>query len=96
MSTVVIYKTKYGATQRYAEWIGEALQADARSGTHTIRIDEPEILGGMNTGPNPVELILSALGGCMVVLVNLFAPAHNVQVNAVAKQTVIRPDKQSR
>ena len=28
MSTVVIYKTKYGATQRYAEWIGEALQAD--------------------------------------------------------------------
>ncbi|MDD2599550.1 MAG: hypothetical protein PHO37_10030 [Kiritimatiellae bacterium] len=77
------------------KWTGESLQADARSGTHTIRIDEPEILGGMNTGPNPVELILSALGGCMVVLVNLFAPAHNVQVNAVAKQTVIRPDKQS-
>ena len=28
MSMVVIYKTKYGATQKYAEWIAEALGAD--------------------------------------------------------------------
>lgn len=28
MSTVVIYKTKYGATQQYAQWIAEALGAD--------------------------------------------------------------------
>ena len=28
MSIVVIYKTKYGATQKYAEWIADALGAD--------------------------------------------------------------------
>ncbi len=28
MATVVIYKTRYGATQQYAEWIGKALGAD--------------------------------------------------------------------
>ncbi len=26
--TVVVYKTKYGATKKYAEWIAKALQAD--------------------------------------------------------------------
>lgn len=66
------------------KWTGESLQSDARSGAHTIRIDEPEVLGGTNTGQNPVELILSALGGCMVVLVNAFASAHHVQVKAVS------------
>jgi uncharacterized OsmC-like protein len=66
------------------EWTGTGVQSDATSGQHVIRIDEPESLGGTNTGPNPVELILSALGGCLVVLVNAFAPAHNVMVKAVS------------
>ena len=29
--------------------------------------DEPEQLGGSNTGPNPVEQILGALGSCLAV-----------------------------
>lgn len=64
-------------------WTGDGVSADAQSGPHTIRIDEPEALGGKNTGPNPVELLLSALGGCLVVLVNAFAPAHGVEVKNV-------------
>ncbi|MDD2600561.1 MAG: OsmC family protein [Kiritimatiellae bacterium] len=68
------------------EWTGESLQSDARSGTHAIRIDEPEVLGGTNTGQNPVELVLSALGGCLVVLVNTFVPTHNVLIKAVSVQ----------
>ncbi len=65
------------------KWTGQGVQSDAQSGTHVIRIDEPESLGGANTGPNPVELILSALGGCLVVLVNAFAEAHGVVVDDV-------------
>lgn len=64
-------------------WTGDGVSSDAQSGPHTIRIDEPEVLGGKNTGPNPVELLLSALGGCLVVLVNAFAPAHGVEVKDV-------------
>jgi uncharacterized OsmC-like protein len=64
-------------------WTGSGVSSDAQSGPHTLRIDEPEVLGGKNTGPNPVELLLSALGGCMVVLVNAFAPAHGVEVTDV-------------
>lgn len=32
-----------------------------------IRSDEPETLGGDNTGPNPVEQLLAALGNCLAV-----------------------------
>lgn len=66
------------------KWSGQGVSSDAVSGPHTLRIDEPEALGGTNTGPNPVELLLSALGGCLVVLVNAFAPAHGVEVNDVS------------
>ena len=30
MSTIVIYKSKYGSTKRYAEWIAEALNCEAK------------------------------------------------------------------
>jgi len=30
MSTIVIYKSKYGATKLYAEWIGEALGCEVK------------------------------------------------------------------
>lgn len=65
------------------KWTGSGVSSDAQSGPHTLRIDEPESLGGENTGPNPVELILSALGGCLVVLANAFAPAHGVEISDV-------------
>lgn len=64
-------------------WTGAGLQSDAVAGPHTVRMDEPEALGGSNTGQNPVELVLSALGGCMVVLANAFAPAHGVTIKDV-------------
>lgn len=65
------------------DWTGTGLQSDAKSGKNAVRIDEPEALGGTNTGQNPVELLLSALGGCLVVLVNAFAPGHDVIVKDV-------------
>ena len=33
----------------------------------SARSDEPDQLGGTNTGPNPVEQVLGALGNCLAV-----------------------------
>ena len=66
------------------KWTGEGVSSDAECGKHTIHIDEPPALGGKDTGANPVELLLSALGGCMVVLINAFAPAHDVIIKDVS------------
>ncbi|NLR10630.1 MULTISPECIES: OsmC family protein [Lactobacillaceae] len=50
---------RYQATARKTP---SSLQVDVHSrGVHTT-IDEPTSLGGTNTGMNPVELVLSALG----------------------------------
>ena len=40
------------------------LNVTATSTHHTITVDEPESLGGTDKGPNPVELLLDALGSC--------------------------------
>jgi uncharacterized OsmC-like protein len=65
-------------------WTGTSTQCDAVSGTHTVRIDEPPALGGTNTGMNPVELLLSSLGGCLIVLVHSFASTYEVDVKGVS------------
>ena len=35
MSTIVVYKSKYGSTEQYAKWIAEELGADLRNAEHT-------------------------------------------------------------
>ncbi|NLL20102.1 MAG: OsmC family protein [Clostridia bacterium] len=55
-----------------------ACTAEAR-GMH-VKIDEPESLGGTDTGMNPVELLLSALGGCVTISLLVFAPKFDVNI----------------
>ena len=43
-------------------------------------MDEPESLGGTDTGMNPVEALLCALGSCQAIVAAAFAKAHKVDV----------------
>ena len=43
------------------EWAGQTYARD-----FTLTIDEPEELGGTNMGPNPQEVLLSALNACLI------------------------------
>lgn len=45
-------------------------------------VDEPQSLGGGNTGPNPVEYVLGALLGCLNVVVHLVAKEHGVTLTS--------------
>ena len=57
------------------------IQAHSENATKTVvnarnfqmTIDEPQNLGGTNTGANPVEYVLGALSGCLTVVGNLVA-----------------------
>lgn len=48
----------------------------------TLTTDEPETLGGTDQGPNPMELVLSALVGCASVMLRMIAGEQGLEYNS--------------
>lgn len=46
-------------------------------------IDEPPELGGHNAGPNPVELVLVALGACQEIVYSAYASVMGIKLDSV-------------
>jgi putative redox protein len=66
-----------GGDDRYAQTI--------LVGHHSFQGDEPFDVGGRDVGPNPLELLLAALGTCTNITVRMYAdrkgwPLEGVQV----------------
>jgi putative redox protein len=55
----------------------------ARTGAHDIVIDEPSGIGGGDTGPNPVEVALAALGSCQAITYRMWALRLGIQCDEV-------------
>jgi uncharacterized OsmC-like protein len=68
------------------------LLSDAAIRDFTIKIDEPATLGGTDRGPNPVELVLAALGACQEITYRLYADTLGIPVNSVSVKLVGRLD----
>ncbi|WP_419881378.1 OsmC family protein [Peribacillus sp. B-H-3] len=51
----------------------KGLQTIAKTGKHTLTIDEPPVMGGQDSGPNPLQTLLSALSGCENIVANVVA-----------------------
>ena len=47
--------------------------AEAKVRKHFVVFDEPVDLGGDDSGPTPVEYMLSALGGCVAITLRMYA-----------------------
>ena len=56
------------------------LQVDNYVRDFKIRMDEPQNLGGTDTGMNPVEALLAALGSCVTIVAAAFAKAHKIDL----------------
>lgn len=66
--------THYYASARQT---GKGLQVDTHSRGIHATFDEPQDLGGTNTGMNPVELELSLIGASLQQTANYLAPEEN-------------------
>lgn len=64
---------------------GGKYQQEILSGPHRLLADEPEKLGGLNSGPGPYDFLLAGLGACTSMTIRLYAdfkklPLENVSV----------------
>ena len=74
---------KAKAVIRSTSHLVDGLKCEVRSGDHSMTIDELEMLGGTNQGPNPVEVVLSALGACQEITYRLYADKLEIPVTGV-------------
>jgi len=50
----------------------EGFAVELRAGNHVWFADEPADVGGTDTGPNPYELLLSAVAACTCITVSMY------------------------
>lgn len=63
----------------------EGLRQEVWAGQHTLTADEPQTLGGTDTGPDPYQLLLAALGTCTSITLRMYAdrkkwPLEHVEI----------------
>lgn len=53
----------------------------ARAGMHKIVIDEPAANGGDDLGPNPMQYLMSCLGGCFIAMGRMVAGEMDLTID---------------
>lgn len=53
------------------------------AGHHVFGADESETVGGRDTGPDPYEILLSALGACTAMTLRMYATRHEWPVEHI-------------
>jgi uncharacterized OsmC-like protein len=69
------------------------LQIGTQVRIHHVDMDEPESLGGDNSAPNPVELLLSAFAGCMEMNWIMYSSISNLDIQQVDVEIIAAIDK---
>ena len=64
--------------------ITEGMRCEVAMRDHSMVIDEPAELGGSDTGPNPVEVVLAALGTCQEITYRAYAAALGIPLESVS------------
>ena len=70
-------KTTYKSISRKLPG-GLAVESESRG--FKVIMDEPTSLGGTNTGMNPVEALLAALGSCQCITAAESAKSHDIDL----------------
>jgi putative redox protein len=61
------------------------------NGRHTITTDEPETLGGTDTGPSPHELLPAMLASCVSTMIALYAQRRDWQLGDIRVDVAYDP-----
>jgi uncharacterized OsmC-like protein len=75
-------------------WQGGLKSAAQSRDKPAVEIDEPAALGGQNSAATPVEMLLAALGSCVVSMVAARAADKGVEIRSMRAEvhgTIARP-----
>lgn len=64
-------------------WLGGYRTETKLAGMTVLRGDEPTELGGLGTGPSPEDMLLTAVGQCLVVGIVGAASARGLQIDSL-------------
>lgn len=59
-------------------------QASVQAGRHRLLADEPERVGGLDSGPSPYDYLSAALGACTVMTLRMYAQRKGLPVERIA------------
>jgi putative redox protein len=62
---------------------------------HSLTVDEPESLGGTNTGPSPFALLMASVGACSAITVVDAARERGLKVDKVRVSIKLKQNKVS-
>jgi uncharacterized OsmC-like protein/alpha/beta superfamily hydrolase len=63
---------------------GGKFQQEILTGPHRLLADEPEKLGGLNSGPGPYDFLLAGLGACTSMTIRLYADFKKIPLKDVS------------
>jgi len=66
----------------------DGLRSQATSRQFTQTIDEPEAIGGSDTGPSPVEVALASLGSCHEITYRMCADELEIPLESVSVKLI--------
>ncbi len=67
--------------------LGEHLRVKSSARQFEFHFDEPELLGGKDAEPNPVEYVLGAFGACQAIVYRALASLKGIQLESVTVKT---------
>lgn len=53
------------------------------SGKHVSIVDQPETMGGTDSGPSPLDYVFVALGGCLVTVAKIVAGQQKIDLRGL-------------
>lgn len=72
------------ATFTSSSRLTEGFRSEVSIRQHRLAADEPPALGGADSAPNPVELVLAALGTCQEITYRAYATAMGIPLESVS------------
>lgn len=67
-------------TNKVTSKLVKGMQVENTARHFSVRVDEPENMGGSNTAMTPMEAMLIALGSCQVIVASAFARFHEIDL----------------